>query len=97
VLTRGILNSAGYTCAIGRTVDFIGQLSAVSRQIPKLTKARFGIGFIEEGRLVHELPLCGTSSQSVSQSAPLQLRGRRLIGASTGELRLTLERHPWDC
>jgi hypothetical protein len=88
-LTCTILNDSAYKSAIVRAAAFVEQLTTMSRQIPNLTRARFGVGLIENGRAVHELPSCGSSGQSVPQVPPLQLRGRYLVGVSTGELQLT--------
>jgi Peptidase family M48 len=88
-LTCRVLNDSAYVSAIGRATGFVEQLTTMSPQIPNLTKARFGVGLIENGRAVHELPLsCGPNGQSVPHMLPLQLRGRYLVGTSTGELRL---------
>jgi len=87
-LTCGILNDSAYTSAIGRAAGFVEQLTTMSRQLPNLTRARFGVGLVENGRAVHELPSCGSSGQSVPPVPQLQLRGRYLVGVSTGELRL---------
>jgi hypothetical protein len=89
VLTCSILNDSAYESAIRRASGFVEQLATMSRQIPNLTRSRFGLGLVENGRAVHELSLCGSSGQSVPQLPPLQLRGRYLVGVSTGELRLT--------
>jgi hypothetical protein len=88
-LTCSILNDSAYKSALGRAAGFVEQLTTMSRQIPNLTRARFGVGLIENGRPVHELPSCGSSGQSEPQLPPLQLRGRYLVSVSTGELRLT--------
>jgi len=88
-LTCGILNDSAYKSAVAQAAGFVEQLTTMSRQIPNLTKARFGVGLIENGRAVHELPSCESSVQFVPQVPPLQLRGRYLVGVSTGELRLT--------
>jgi hypothetical protein len=87
-LTCGILNDSAYTSAIGRAASFVDQLTTMSRQLPNLTRARFGVGLVEDGRAGHELPSCGSSGQSLPQVPPLQLRGRYLVGVSNGELRL---------
>jgi hypothetical protein len=85
-LTCGILHDSVYALTIGEASTFEEQLAAISQHIPNLTKARFGFGLIEKGRPVHPLPSCVSAGQSVLQS-PLQLRGRYLVGVSTGELR----------
>jgi hypothetical protein len=89
VLTCSILNDSAYESAIRRASGFVEQLATMSGQIPNLTRARFGVGLVENGRAVHELSSCGSSGQSVPQLPPLQLRGRYLVGVSTGELWLT--------
>jgi len=85
-LTCGILNDSIYAANIGEASAFVEQLAAMSRRIPNLTKARVGFGLIDKDRPVHPLQSCVSSAQSVPQS-PLQLRGRYLVGVSTGELR----------
>jgi hypothetical protein len=87
-LTCGILNDSAYASAAGTAAAFSVQLATLSRQVPNLTRARFGIGLVENGRSVHELQLCGSPVQPALQPPPLELRGRYLVDVSTGELRL---------
>jgi Peptidase family M48 len=91
-LTCGILNgSSAYASATGGAAGFVEELNTMSQQIPNLTRARFGVGLVENGRAVHEITSCRSSGQPAPHQVPpqLQLRGRYLVGVSTGELRLT--------
>jgi Peptidase family M48 len=85
--TCKLLGDSPYLTSMDRASAFVSRLVAQAAQVPNLTRARLGTGFVEGEHSVHNLQSCSSAGRPISPAPHLQLVGRYTVDAWTSRLR----------